>query len=539
MDKLVELGKASAIGSFKLLIGNTTSSIILAVGTIIVGIFISEDAYGLYTVALIPASTVLLFQDWGIASAMIKYCAEYRSTKRVEHLRTIIVAGLTFEIASGIILMTLLLLMTDFIATTVFGKPESAFLTAIISMTVLFAGILQGAQSVFVGFERMGLNSVMLICRAIAQAVLMPLLVYLGYGAVGAAVGYTFSIIVTGLIALIIVYFEIFRKLPKSNSANFMLLRTIKPLIVYGVPIAFANIIAGILPQFCSFMMASTIDNAMIGTYKIATNFSIFLALLTFPISTVLFPAFSKIHPQTERGLLKTIFTSSTKYTAFLLVPATIAVIVLSNPLVGTIYGSKWPLASSFLALHVLSNLFCLFGNISISGLLYGLGETKMLMKLSILTLLIGLPMALILIPAFGIFGVIAVTVSSGLPSMIVSLYWIRKNYGANVDLHNSAKIFFASSIAGVATYLFLNTLIVANWIQLTLGIVFFVAIYLISAPLVGAITHADVTNLRNMFSGLPIVSEISEILLSIIQRILDVHNSSQDHYPQLHKQVT
>jgi hypothetical protein len=63
MEKALKMGKVSATGSFQLFIGKALSTMIMAIGAIIVGIFILEAEYGLYTIALIPATTMLLFQD--------------------------------------------------------------------------------------------------------------------------------------------------------------------------------------------------------------------------------------------------------------------------------------------------------------------------------------------------------------------------------------------------------------------------------------------------------------------------------------------
>ena len=55
MDKALEMGQASAKGSLWLFIGKMLSTVILAIGVIVLGWFISESDYGLYTIALIPA----------------------------------------------------------------------------------------------------------------------------------------------------------------------------------------------------------------------------------------------------------------------------------------------------------------------------------------------------------------------------------------------------------------------------------------------------------------------------------------------------
>jgi O-antigen/teichoic acid export membrane protein len=51
MDRAIELGKTSATGSFQLFVGVVTSTVIMAVGTIILGRLMSPPEYGLYSVA--------------------------------------------------------------------------------------------------------------------------------------------------------------------------------------------------------------------------------------------------------------------------------------------------------------------------------------------------------------------------------------------------------------------------------------------------------------------------------------------------------
>jgi O-antigen/teichoic acid export membrane protein len=79
--------------------------------------------------------------------------------------------------ATGFILSLILISLSSFIALAVFNRPESVPLIAIASATV-FAGALQtAAQSTFVGFERMELNSLTNVCQAIVKSIAVPLLV--------------------------------------------------------------------------------------------------------------------------------------------------------------------------------------------------------------------------------------------------------------------------------------------------------------------------------------------------------------------------
>jgi len=533
MDKALIAGRDSASGGFWLFIGKIVSTVILTVGTIFMGQFISVEDYGLYAIALIPATTLLLFQDWGISPALIKYCAQYRVTNEKSDLRRMILAGLIFGSITGTALTILSLLMANFIGTAVFSKPESSFLITLVSITILPLSLLTAIESILIGFERMKLKGLTMILRSTVYCTLAPILVYVGYGASGAIVGYVVSILATFAVEIILLYFTIFRKLDRNKMNKSTLFQSLKPLLRFGVPLAIGTLIGGLTAQFYSFMMASFVDEMMIGNLQIARNFSIALDFIIFPITTVLFPAFSKFNPQKERQALKKVFIASVKYTSLFVVPASMALMVLSKPLIGTLFGDKWFFAPIFLSFIVIGDLFGLLGNLSMTNFLNGIGQTTIVMKLSLLTLTTGILAASFLIPQFGMPGYIFVCFGANIPTLFVSIYWIWKHYGIKVDYQNSAKIFCASAIAAIITYLFLNIFAATAWVLLTTGFLLFLTIYLIAAPLIGAVNQVDINNFRAIFSNLGIISRLLEILLTLVEKPLKLRTQK----PKIRKQ--
>lgn len=518
-------GRSSASGGFWLFIGKMSSTVILAIATIAIGRLISVDDYGLYSVSLIPAATLLLFQDWGVSPALTKYCSQYRATNKITELRRMILAGLTFGVVTGTALTIVSLLISNFIATSVFSKPDSAFLMTLVSLTILPLSVTTGIDSIFIGFDRMRLKGLTMIVQSALYCGLAPLLVYVGYGAEGAVIGYVTSIVSTFILATILLYFVIYRKLDNDKKNESTLLESLKPLLLFGIPLAISSLIGGITAQFYSFMMASYVEEMMIGNYQIASNFAVALSFLTFPITTVLFPAFSKFNPQKELQTLKRIFVTSVKYTSLFIVPTSMALMVLSESLIGTLYGDKWFYAPAFLSFAVLSGLLRLLGNLSMTNFLNGIGKTKLVLKLSILTLATGVPVGLFLIPQFGIVGYIFVSFGANIPAIFVSIYWIWKNYRIKVDYKISAKIFLASTIAALITYLFLNLLAMTDWIQLLVGFFVFLIVYIFTAPLIGAINQNDINTLRAMFSNLAMISQLIDILLWLVEKLLKLRN--------------
>ena len=526
MDKALEMGKTSTMGGLQLLFGKATSTFILAAGTIILGWFISPEDYGLYTIALIPATTMLLFQDFGVNSALIRNIAKFRGVNNEGDLRKTVVAGLSFEVLTGLILTLFSVLIANFIATSVFSKPESSFLIIFASITILSTSILGSTSSIFVGFEKMKFFSLVMVCQAVLQSFTAPVLVYLGYGSFGAVFGYALASVIASIISVLIFYFGIFKRLPRSRYTMNDVFSTMRPLLVFGIPLAIGTILIGVLTQFNSFLMASYVGNDLIGNYKISTNFALLLTLITAPISAVLFPAISKIDVQREKSLLRTAFSSSAKYTALLLVPSVLALAVLAQPLIGTLYGGKYPDASFFLTAGVLGNLLVIFGNLSMTGFLASVGETKLLMKMNLLSLLIGIPVSLLLIPTFGILGLIISPLIDGVPSMFIGLHIIWTRYNTRVDLGATGKILLVSGFAALVTYFVLNVLDVSDWIRLVVGGFTFMSVFLCSSPLMGAVTESDVKSLSSLFEGSGVVSKIFVLFRWIIEKVIKFRKS-------------
>jgi peptidoglycan biosynthesis protein MviN/MurJ (putative lipid II flippase) len=152
----------------------------------------------------------------------------------------------------------------------------------------------------------------------------------------------------------------------------------------------------------------------------------------------------------------------------------------------------------------------------------------------SIITLIIGLPLGFILIPAYGITGLIIAGLLAGLPSMVWVLYWIRKRYEAKADFQSSAKILAASALAAAATYLPTSLFNMAIWIKLIIGLIIFLTVYVVGAPLIGAVSVTDINNLRTMFSGLGVVTKIINLPLKAAEKVALTRPTNKEEVDKL-----
>jgi O-antigen/teichoic acid export membrane protein len=531
LDKATGMGKLSARGGFKLFIGVSVSSIVTAVSLILVLRLLGDpDEYGIITTALIFPAILSLFKDWGTNSAMVKYLAQYRSENKTHSVKNVMVTGLLFELVTGVLLTLLCFLLADFLATSVFQLPEAKVLIEVASLTILADSFLKVSQSTFIGLERMEFHSLTLILNSSIRCFLAPLLVVLGYGIMGAIQGQIVAQLTAGIIGIIIFYFTFFRNPEKTTWSELNITGTLKTLLRYGLPLSVSVVIAGFLPQFYNTLLTQsfTIANSTnyttaLGNFQAAVNFTVIITFFTVPIVTVLFPAFSKLKAEEEKKTLRLVFQSSVKYGALLTLPVTLMIMVLSEPLVFAVVGTEYTDAPFFLTLYSIIYLYAALGNLSLGNFLNGQGKTQITMRMALLTLCMGLLLGWILITQFGVVGLIVTHSIASLPSLFAGLWWIRKHFGATVDFASSAKILLASGIAALVTYLLLSQLNYGYWIELVTGGICFLAVYLVTAPLIRAVDKKDVRNLREMLSSLGPLSYIFNIPLEIIEKLSGV----------------
>ena len=519
MSKSLNLAKVSAKGGFNLLWGLVISAIISALGVIVVAGILSEAEFAIVSIALIGPTIITYVRDLGIDSATIKYTTQYRTEQNTKKLKNVIITSTLFEVILGIVFTVLSFLLSDFMA-NILERPTIGNLIQIASFTILAGALLRAAQSAFIGYDKMKLHSVTLVLQSIFKTALMTVLVYLQFGEYGATIGNAVSFMGAGLVGIALLYIVIIKKLQQEKDGNLEILSTLKTLLKFGIPLSIATMLVGVLSQYYISLLAINTSDVIYGNYQVALSFAMLVSLFASSVATMLFPTFSKVKGHEDQKTLSNIFQYSVKYTSLIIVPATFAVIALSQPGVQTLFQSKYEHTPLFLSLYVTTFLYSAIGNLSAGALINSQGQTQFNLKITVLTFILGMILSLLLIPPFGVLGLLAVHISVGVPGMLISLWWINKHYKATVDWKSSSKIIVASAFSGILTYLITTQLNLASWLALLLGTAVFLSSYMIAAPLIGAINYADTQNLKAMVSTLGPLAPVINMLLVPLEKI-------------------
>jgi len=291
----------------------------------------------------------------------------------------------------------------------------------------------------------------------------------------------------------------------------------------YALPLSFSSFFNSFLAQFYNFIIVLYASNVIIGNYALANNFTVILTFFAAPISTMLFPAFSKLDADKDKETLKIVFKSSVKYSSLLVIPPTVAVMALANPVVSALLGAKYGSAPLFLALIAINYVLTAFGALSTNTLISGQGKTRFYLELAIINTVTGIILAVLLVPTLGVVGLIITTIFDGVPGLAISLVWVKKHYDASVDWVSSAKILISSVEAGVLAYFAVSFLSLSSWPKLILGLLVFAAGFLLSVVATRALRKPDIDGLRLMTSELGPISGIINKILNALERLLSI----------------
>jgi O-antigen/teichoic acid export membrane protein len=229
----------------------------------------------------------------------------------------------------------------------------------------------------------------------------------------------------------------------------------------------------------------------------VATLFSTAMTILVYPF-TALFPAFSKIDSQ--NGQLSQFFKRSAKYTALLLVPASVAIAVMSKDLVYTFFGSDYNLAPIFIAFYILLNLYAGLGGAVFGYLFNGIGRTDVVLKSNIISLIVFLPLAPLLTSLYSVMGLIAALFVSGFCSLLYLLLIAVKRIHVSLDFFSSVKIYIASAASAIFSLAFLTVSPLNSILNLIFGGLIFCFAYLTLMPIMGIFNATDMEIFTKIF---------------------------------------
>jgi O-antigen/teichoic acid export membrane protein len=285
-----DVGRRMAVGAFWSFTGTALAKFLVLVAGIFCARFLGKQGYGEFGMV---RSTISLFVTIGFAGLGLtatKYISEYRNTAK-ERIGSIIYLTRGFALLMGILITTIVLLISPYLASDVLEVPHLVD-DLRVGALLLFVTVINGAQvGVLSGFEDFRSIALNTLWGSIAECSFMLLGAWF-YGVFGAVLGYGVGFAVLYLFNR----FSINRRLTLEgisvSSSNFNK-TDLSLLYKFSLPAALSSIM--VVPTYWIVRSMLVCHNGFeeLAIYEVADHWKIIILFIPSAISQVVLPILS------------------------------------------------------------------------------------------------------------------------------------------------------------------------------------------------------------------------------------------------------
>lgn len=524
MGSLGEVAKTSARGSINLLVGSVVSMILSVSGSILVAQMLSSSEYGLFTISLTLPGLFLLFSDWGVDIALIRFIARFRSEGKLESIWDLLTVSFVFKLAVGGLLSAFLFLFADGLTATVLQRPEVGDLVKITSLLVLSQSMYFSFLSVLSGLERMGQKAIVDVCQSAVQGICSPLLVFFGLGVTGAAIGYVLSFIVAALIGFLLILSSSSQMKPsEKTSPTITRIGNMRMIMSFGLPLFLGALVTGFAHRFRNVVLSWFVSDETIGNYAVAFRLFNIIQLVAGSIGATHYPAFSKFSYAEEPNKTREVFQGLVRYASIVLLPFAFLSMTVSTLVINLFFVDKYPQAPLFVNLLLISTLLVASGSISIRSFLNSQGKTKTTTVVNLVGSLTFIVLASVLVRTWGVEGLILSIIISSFASDVLGLLMAHRLFGVSPNFWHAGRVLLCSlTSAGISQGVLSLLSVGYPLIGLLISTGVFISVFLVLAPITGAIKTRDLKTLDAVLQGLGKLYPFISPLLIFESKILE-----------------
>ncbi len=298
--------------------------------TPIVTRLLGAESYGLLVLILLIPS-YFSFADFGMNHASTKFgSAAFADSSPEKEARIVRTAAMVALISSLPLAAAMVIFSPQIVG--LFNVPPDLYAEAVIALRIAAVVFVANfLNNIFNTPElsrlRMDLNISITSGVRLAGIIATPLVIYLGFGVIGAVAVAAFVSIITLLCHLTVSS----RLLPELAGLSIDR-EMIRPMLRFGWSLVIAGIAAVLLVNLEKFVLTKATSVETLAYYSIAATFAAMLTLFSASIVQSLMPAFSQLQGDENRPALNSLYSRGVRLTLVWLVPAVVFMVLVGRP---------------------------------------------------------------------------------------------------------------------------------------------------------------------------------------------------------------
>ena len=518
---------------------NALKKIVKGAGIFLIGLIISKflayayrliiarigvEQYGLFSISLAVFGIFITISLLGMGDGVIRFVSFYKGRSDQRRIKGVITSALKITLPISLISATFLFFASDWIAVTFFHNIELSILLKVFAfgvpldiLRIIFFSSIKAFQRV--EYEVYGKS----IAENVVKVVLTLVVVYLGFGVIGAAVAYIISI----LVSFILSFYFLEKKVFPILKTKIKSIRSDKSLLFYSLPLLFTSFVFLIIQWTDTLMLGGLRTVSEVGLYNVALPTASLLYLFPSAIRTLFFPILSEIHAQGKKATFKSIYRTVIKWIMVVNSIIFVFLVVFSHQIIRILFGEAyvqdkifffgWNISLSALALIILASGMILGEFLTPSkDTLMVLKKTKLIFLNTAVGAMFNVVLNYILIPPYGIIGAaIATSFSYFLITIMqgVEAYFITR---INPFKVNCIKIVVITLFTLIFMILFKVYLINNLFYLILIGLIF-LAIYLILLLVIKSFDKEDMMIVNFILDKFKINIDLNKIFKKFI----------------------
>jgi O-antigen/teichoic acid export membrane protein len=506
-EDVQELGLSTAKMGVIYVGGEIATSVIVLVLLIFLARYLQPAAFGIYTIAIAFNGVLGIASNFGIGTAFRKMIPEIKiSDKR--KINELLNNGYFIATTLGLIIAVVGILVSNYVAVNVYHNSAITVILEIAALAELFTVLFNLTQGALLG---LGLVKEATIANTVYSVVYLigsVALVLLGYGVVGALLGF-----LAGLILASITGF-----LYTVKNTGFMMFKpsktVMKKLTNFSAPVAASYVATQGAQNFSVLLLGVFAAASVVGNYGAAFKTARFVEIIITTITFVLVGTFSAaLVKKTTAEKIGEIYNSSLYYTALFLFPLIAYSVATAQPITNILYSSAYSTTPLYFSIIVVGMTLGLIGSFA-GTLIISKGDTKRFMKYQVGAVIIQLILLLIFTPTFQALGVLfSLYIITPMLLNFIYMRALEEQFKFKQKFDKLARLTLVSVIIAVLLFLIAAAMQQSEW-TLLINAVVLIALFPPLAAVTKGITKSNLEFLKSAGKRLKQLNVVVECLV-------------------------
>ncbi len=391
-------GVKTARSGIVYVVGQSMGSVaILLTFAVLARLFTTTD-WGLYSIIIAFYTFFGMLGNFSIGSAVRKKMAEQ---KGIGSKRALIGNAYLASLFISLVIALVGILISGYAANYIYHQPQIAGPLVLAACLIVFWALFNLTLSVLVSLEKAAKAALINIIYSVVQLGIASILVFLGYGIMGAIWGLAAGIVTGTIVGLAFLWKAIGRPVFRLDAER------MRGILKFAAPVYVSFLVMQGVYSFGILLLGGVVSATVVGNYNIGYELGGFVNIILSTSVFILLPAFSAASLKSRsKSRIGESLNKSIYYTLLFLAPLVAYVVSVSSPLTFLLFSHKYLLAPLYLSVVAVGLAVGIIWNYA-STMMLGMGDMRKFIKYQVASAAVEFALLFALTPVLKIWGLL------------------------------------------------------------------------------------------------------------------------------------